>query len=183
MSSGASGNLSSGDLSGDESRSSNLETESNGEIYVRMVNMLAELREDLGALKNATHVLEDARKTYGEVIRQLVERTTRTESAIPDLKNTVDRHATDLNESGTRHDKELNESRLGFVKDINELGRRLTKDTNEQGQRLTKETYEKEQRLDDRIKNLEHLAYLAKVIGAVLLSSAAAWLLGHFVHL
>jgi len=75
--------------------------------------------------------LEDARTTYDERVCQLIERTTKTESAIPDLKKTVDRHATDLNETGKRHDKELNELRVRSVTDINALGQRLEKRINE----------------------------------------------------
>lgn len=75
---------------------------SDAEVKLEIAYLLAEIQQNLGATSNAVRILEDARKIYDERILQLIERTTRTESAIPGLKETVDRHTADLNGLGRR---------------------------------------------------------------------------------
>jgi hypothetical protein len=73
---------------------------SDSEVNLQIAYLLADIRESLGAISNAVQVLENARKTHDERMLQLTERTTRTECALPGLKDAVDRHTTDLNGLG-----------------------------------------------------------------------------------
>lgn len=77
-------------------------------IDIRAVFTALDLYRSLGRLEKAVQVLEDARKTYDERILQLIERTTRTESALPVLRDTIDRHNADLRNTIDRHATDLN---------------------------------------------------------------------------
>ena|ERR1700683_3905116 len=73
---------------------------SDGEVNQRIAHLLTEIQAHLGAMGNAVQILEKARPIYDERILELIERTTKTESAVPGLKETVDRHTTDLDGIG-----------------------------------------------------------------------------------
>src|ERR1700677_3403720 len=76
------------------------EPPSDREANQRMAHLLAEIQANQGAIGNAVQVLEKARLIYDERLLQLIEKTTKTESAIPGLKETVGRHSTDLDGIG-----------------------------------------------------------------------------------
>jgi hypothetical protein len=73
---------------------------SNAEVLLQISYGLAEIRDNLGEMRRAVEILEDARKTYDERILQLIKTTTATDSALPGLKSTIDRHSADLNGLG-----------------------------------------------------------------------------------
>jgi hypothetical protein len=73
---------------------------SDGEVLLQISYGLAEIRQNLGEISNAVKVLEDARKIYDERILQLIKTMAGTESALPSLKDTIDRHSNDLNGLG-----------------------------------------------------------------------------------
>lgn len=81
---------------------------SEGELQLQIAYLLADIRESLGELRNAAKVSDNARKIDDERILQLIERTTRTESALPVLRDMIDRHNTDLRATIDRHATDLN---------------------------------------------------------------------------
>jgi len=85
---------------GDAPREFSREPLSDREVNLQIGYLLADIRESLGAMSNAIQVLENARRSYEERILQLTERTTRTECALPGLRDAVDRHTSDLNGLG-----------------------------------------------------------------------------------
>jgi hypothetical protein len=73
---------------------------SNGEVLLQISYGLAEIRENLGEMRRAVEILEDARKTYDERLLQLIKAQTATDAALPTLKHTLDRNSADLNGLG-----------------------------------------------------------------------------------
>jgi|ERR1700733_453472 len=69
---------------------------SDAEVKLQFDYLLAEL----GEARNAVKVLEHARKTNDERILELMQRTTRVESELHALKETVDKNTADLNGLG-----------------------------------------------------------------------------------
>ena len=76
------------------------ESLSNGEVLLQISYGLAEIRENLGEMRRAVEILEDARKTYDERLLQLIKAQTATDAALPTLKHTLDRNSADLNGLG-----------------------------------------------------------------------------------
>ena len=70
--------------------------------------LLYDIWERLGELRNAAKVSDDARKINDERILQLVERVTRTESALPFLRDIIDRNNADLRATTDGHATDLN---------------------------------------------------------------------------
>jgi hypothetical protein len=81
---------------------------SEADLQLQIGYLLAEIRESLGELRNAAKVSDDARKINDERILQLIERTTRVETQLPALRDTVERNNTDLEGTTERHATDLN---------------------------------------------------------------------------
>jgi hypothetical protein len=72
------------------------------ELLVQLSYWIADIHDNLGDSKRAIEVLEHARRTHEERILRLFITTTRTESELAFLRNTVERHTTDLSGLGRR---------------------------------------------------------------------------------
>src|SRR5271165_3515836 len=81
---------------------------SEGDLQLQIGYLLADIREGLGEVRNAAKVSDNARKINDERILQLVERTTRAETALSGLEKTIDRHNADLRATIERHAIDLN---------------------------------------------------------------------------
>ena len=88
---------------------------SDREILLQISYWYAEIRDNLGATRNAIEVLEHSRTTYDERILELFQRLTKVETILTDLKQTVHENTTDLNRLSQRVDKQTNDmgKRLG----------------------------------------------------------------------
>jgi hypothetical protein len=77
-------------------------------VEIRILHLLLDMREKHGGTATATRILEDARRIHDERILQLIERTTRAESALSFLRDMIDRNYTDLRATTDRHATDLN---------------------------------------------------------------------------
>ena len=93
-------------MSIESSGSENVPPYSAGEI--RILRLLLDVREKQGGMETAIRILEDTSRIHDERMLQLIERTTRTESALPFLRDMIDRNYTDLRATTDRHATDLN---------------------------------------------------------------------------